>query len=203
MVTRVASGRWIALLLLTLLAACSRGPSQEARQCLADLGGMGIQFARSDLSPPGSGCGIDGGVDVRNLSLPFNQKTTMGCQLAMAVNDFENRVVRPAAQRHFGQDVAVVRTYGAYSCRNSSAMRGRLSEHARGRAIDIPGFVLTDGTVVEVKTGWNARDARGAFLREVARGACGIFQLVLTPNSDRDHQDHFHLDLGRYKSCGA
>jgi len=44
--------------------------------------------------------------------------------------------------------------------------------------------------------------AKALFLHEVAKGACGIFDMVLTPYSNAFHQDHLHLDTGPYKHCG-
>ncbi|MGB1082190.1 MAG: extensin family protein [Alphaproteobacteria bacterium] len=35
----------------------------------------------------------------------------------------------------------------------------------------------------------------------INEGACDYFQLVLNPNSDAAHRDHFHFDLGPWKSC--
>lgn len=193
----------VVLLLLLTLAGCSRGPSPEVRQCLDTLGKRGVSWSTASAPGPGSGCGIAGGVEVAQLSTPFNQPATMSCALALAVNDFEADVVQPAALRYFGQPVVQIRHFGAYACRSSTGTRGRLSEHARGDAIDMHGFVLANGTVIEVKNDWYGADARTAFLREIAREACRRFNLVLTPNSNRDHWDHFHLDLGKYKECGA
>jgi hypothetical protein len=201
---RVGAGRLIAVLLLALVAGCSRGPSQEARQCLAALDKAGFVFERADISPPSSGgCGIDGGVKLRQSTVALDQTATLSCALATAVIDFETRVVQPAAMHHFGQPVTMIRHFGAYACRASTGVRGRLSQHALGKAIDIRGFVLANGATVDVKTEWWGRGPAAAFLREIAREACRSFSLVLTPNSDRDHHDHIHLDLGPYQQCGA
>jgi hypothetical protein len=77
-----------------------------------------------------------------------------------------------------------------------------LSEHAFGNAIDIGGFRLADGRWVRV-TSWRNGGAEQAFLREVAQGACRHFTVVLTPESDTAHQDHFHLDLSDWPVCDA
>jgi hypothetical protein len=37
---------------------------------------------------------------------------------------------------------------------------------------------------------------------EIARGACSVFRVVLTPAYDKAHHDHFHLDLGPDRLCG-
>ncbi len=55
--------------------------------------------------------------------------------------------------------------------------------------------------MVSVKRDWGKRGKARDFLRAVAAQACHYFDEVLTPDSDRDHVDHIHLDLGRYKLC--
>jgi Extensin-like protein C-terminus len=56
-----------------------------------------------------------------------------------------------------GQRLSVVTVVDAYSCRNRNrSANGKLSEHAFGRAIDIGGFRLGDGTIVTVDEGWTS-----------------------------------------------
>src|SRR5256885_128524 len=71
----------------------------------------------------------------------------------------------------------------------------RLSEHGHANAVDISAFVLADGRVVQVKSGWWGAMAERTFLRAVHGGACSIFTTVLGPSYDANHRDHFHLDL--------
>ena len=68
-------------------------------------------------------------------------------------------------------------------------------------AMDVAGFELTDGTMISVKQEWGKRGKGRDFLRAVAKDACGYFNEVLDPDSDRDHVDHIHIDLGRWKYC--
>ena len=39
------------------------------------------------------------------------------------------------------------------------------------------------------------------FLREVRDGACGYFNVVLSPDYNADHHDHLHVDMGWYRTC--
>ena len=41
------------------------------------------------------------------------------------------------------------------------------------------------------------------FLHHVARNACRYFSVVLTPDSNRDHYNHFHLDIGPGRVCSV
>ena len=63
-------------------------------------------------------------------------------------------------------------------------------------------FVLADGREVAVKSGWWGALAERNFLRDVHRGACGVFTTVLGPAYDINHRDHFHLDLARHGRDG-
>ena len=73
---------------------------------------------------------------------------------------------------------------------------------AQARALDIAGFVLADGRTITVLAGWYGRPDERRFLRAVAAAACRTFSVVLTPNSDRYHRDHIHVDIGPWRKCG-
>lgn len=74
--------------------------------------------------------------------------------------------------------------------------------HGRGGAIDIAGYILANGTEVSVLKGWGS-DAHGTTLVSMRKGACGTFNTVLGPGSDRFHRDHLHFDTaqGRGPYC--
>lgn len=190
-----------------LLAGCSSrapAPTDEAAACRARLASRQVVF--QTVAPIGNedrGCGVQNPVKVSAADLSWNQAAVVDCRFAETLLDFEEQVVQPAAQRYLGQPVSKLRHMGTYSCRNKTGgLHKGLSEHAFGRAIDIGGFVLSDGTVVDVRRDWSGGDAKSAFLREVARQACRRFSVVLTPNHDIYHRDHLHLDNGRYTACG-
>jgi hypothetical protein len=71
---------------------------------------------------------------------------------------------------------------------------GDWSEHAGANAIDVAAFVLEDGRRVSVLADWADEGAEGRFLREARDGACRLFATVLSPDYNRAHRDHFHLD---------
>ncbi len=87
-----------------------------------------------------------------------------------------------------------------YACRTRNSQPGaRISEHAKGRAIDIAAFKLHDGNELSVQDDWG-KGRRGRVLRRLHESACGPFGTVLGPKSDRHHQDHFHFDTASYRS---
>jgi hypothetical protein len=149
----------------------------------------------------GAGCGFDNAVRVTRGAVAFNDGFAASCPLAVAWAMFEGHVLQPSARRHFGQDAARVLHLGSYACRNiNHGLRGRRSEHARANAIDVSGFSLADGTRITVAQDWHG-GAKAAFLRDVRDGACRFFDVVLGPDYNAAHRDHFHFDMGRYRAC--
>lgn len=150
----------------------------------------------------GSYCGFFDTVSVSGAPIPYTRETKVTCPLAAALHVWQRQVVAPAARRHFGQEVAAIDHYGTYACRTRNNMAGgKPSEHATANAIDIAGFRLADDRKVGVLRGWNGASDERAFLREVHRGACRVFRLVLGPDADAAHADHFHFDMGRWARC--
>ena len=188
-----------------MLAGCSsREPMDEAAACRARLSSKQVVFqAVAPIGNEDRGCGIQNPVKVSVAEIPWNQPSVVDCKFAEALVTFEEQVVQPAAQRYFGKTVSKVRHMGTYNCRNKTGGLSKgLSEHAFGRAMDIGGFELSDGTIIDVRRDWSAGGSKSAFLQEVARQACRRFSVVLTPNHDVYHRDHLHLDNGRYSVCG-
>jgi hypothetical protein len=178
----------LAALLLGAVSGCVTRPprppaSPDAAQCLGQLAAQGVRVEQSAIA--------------------WNRPAEMSCALATRLDSFEREIVQPAAQRHFGRPVVRIHHYGAYTCRNENGGHGRLSQHALGNAIDIGAFELADGTRIAVETDWRGRGPRRDFLREVAKGACRYFSVVLTPASDALHRNHFHLDVGPWRLCSV
>jgi hypothetical protein len=203
--------RTIVGLFVAIAAGCSSPPPPAPpppppsgeTACLQELDARRIVYDRlPDWHTP-EGCGIDGAVRVRQTSLQWNRPALMGCPLALVFARFESEVVQPEAKQGFGRTVRKVSNAGAYVCRAQRGGRAdRLSEHAKGRAIDITGFELDDGTVISILRDWYGKGAKSEFLHRVALGACRIFSVVITPNRNEMHRDHLHLDIGPYKLCG-
>lgn len=147
-----------------------------------------------------SGCGVQNAVKVRSVSgIGLSQQSVMDCRTAQALKTWVNRGMKPAVGSH-GGGVQKILVAAHYACRTRNNQAGaRISEHGKGRAIDISGFRMRDGTEITLLTGWDRRDT-GAILREMHQRACGVFGTVLGPESNRFHRDHFHFDTARYRS---
>ncbi len=124
------------------------------------------------------------------------------CALAAGLALWRRDVVEPAAERHFGQSLASINPLGAYACRRIAGRAdGRWSEHARANAIDVGGFTLADGRTITVLQSWRAPGAESGFLHDIRNGGCRIFRGVLSPDYNRAHANHLHLDMGAYRTC--
>ena len=117
----------------------------------------------------------------------------MACPVAAALAMWEWNSVQPAAIRHFGANVVRFEQLGTYNCR-PIAGSSVLSQHSYARAIDIAGFVLSDGRRITLVDDWQAGGEKAAFLRDVRDGACAVFATTLSPDFNAAHRDHLHLD---------
>jgi len=147
-----------------------------------------------------SGCGVQNAVKVRSVSgIGLSQQSVMDCKTAQALKKWVNSGMKPSVGNH-GGGVTQIRVAAHYACRTRNNQPGaRVSEHGKGRAIDISGFRMRDGSEISLLKGWDRRDT-GAILRKMHQRACGIFGTVLGPESNRFHRDHFHFDTARYRS---
>lgn len=147
-----------------------------------------------------TGCGIENAVRLRSVSgIRLSQQALMDCATAKAFRNWVDKGMKPSFG-DFRGGVAQIRVAAHYACRGRNNQAGaRISEHGKGRAIDVSGFDMRDGSQITVLKDWSRQDT-GARLRAMHKKACGIFGTVLGPQSDRFHQDHFHFDTARYRS---
>lgn len=145
------------------------------------------------------GCGVDAPVRVTSVAgVALSTGATMDCTTAKALKTWVEQGVKPNIGK-LGGGVAGLKVAAHYSCRPRNNKAGaKISEHGKGHAIDISAVLLRNGQALSVLQGWP--DARyGRIMRAMHRAACGPFGTVLGPNSDRYHQNHFHLDTARYR----
>ncbi len=140
-----------------------------------------------------------------NGAIAVDKVLTIDCPMIPALEAWLNDIVEPDAQARFGQRVATVNVFGAYSCRSVDNIEGaRLSEHAFGNAVDVAGFTLADGRAIDFVHDWKKADSQErAFLHEAHAGACRYFSTVLAPGADVFHYNHIHLDLANHGSTNT
>ena len=172
-------------------------------ECQARLDAL---YATFSFTPPVAegACAIPLPVRLRALALgadaiPLTGEPVLDCRLAERLADWIGNVVEPLARHHLGAGLAAVETGPGYVCRNrNNETAGKLSEHAKGNALDIAAFALRDGRRIAVRPSDRPAPAEAAFLAAVRTTACGYFLTVLGPGSDAAHADHLHVDLGQH-----
>ena len=200
-----ASLRPVARPVGTLRMATASAPGPSRLRTGAGLCGNPTIVGRTTEPVMGntSGCFILNPVKVLAVEgVQLSHPITVDCPTAQALADRVRTGVKPVFGNR-GGGVAVLQVVGSYSCRTRNSQPGaRLSEHARGRAVDISGFRMFDGQLVSVLQGWRKRSTQDD-LRKIHALACGPFGTVLGPNADSHHQDHFHVDTANRRGGGS
>lgn len=162
----------------------------------------GLRGVSGDTIPPIrgrlQGCGIAQPLRVRAVDgVRLSPPAVMDADTARALADWVARSAKPALGRQ-GGGISELRVAAGYSCRTRNHRKGaRISEHGKGKAIDISAITLRDGTVISVASDY--RKGRYAKpLKAMHRAACGRFGTTLGPGSDGMHEDHLHFDTARH-----
>jgi hypothetical protein len=179
-----------------------RGLDGDHGLCMAVIDASGAKARADSISSPSAGCGMAEGLYLQQSQISWGGGIRMTCPTAAALLMWERHVVAPAAAEHLGSDVVRIRHYGSYACRNvNNAAAGRISGHAAAKAIDVAGFDLADGRRISVAGDWGEDTGKGRFLAEVHQGACGLFSMVLGPDYNARHADHFHFEMASWGMC--
>jgi len=146
------------------------------------------------------GCGLKDGVEVTSVAgVGLSTPAVVDCATAKALKRWVEDGVIPAVGRS-GGGVARLEVAASYACRPRNNQKGaRVSEHGKGKAIDISAITLANGSTISVLDHWGEGKA-GRALASMRAAACGPFNTVLGPGSDRHHRNHFHLDTASYRS---
>jgi hypothetical protein len=131
---------------------------------------------------------------------PFNTR----CQTALRLAMWERHGIQPAAAQHMNAEVREINHFSSYNCRQmrtTNGSTGRMSTHATADAIDVSGFVLSDGTRLSLLKDWTATGPPADFLKDVRDSACEWFRLTLSPEYNALHADHFHLQHTGFGLC--
>lgn len=168
--------------------------------CREALSAVGVSWSEAPPRQNDAGCGYEAAIRVSGTLAKYSERSVLSCPLAARLYLWEMEVVGPAAEKYLGSPVESFDILGTYSCRKVSGSV-HLSEHAFGKAIDIGGFHIADGRDVTVLQSYRADSPEGRFLREIRRGACGLFDVTLGPDFNLEHANHFHLDIGGGFAC--
>lgn len=125
----------------------------------------------------------------------------MQCPLSVAAFLWTREIDKIAKER-YGEGLAKIHHMGTYSCRRQNGNNsGKWSEHAFANAWDVAGFELESGRRITVLKHWDTVDQDAAFLRDIRKTACKLFNVTLSPDFNAAHRDHFHLDMGPVRTC--
>jgi hypothetical protein len=176
-------------------------PPAAGSTCGAMIARLGVE-AKPLASMREGDCVVPAPVSVSALdggAVTFTTEALLDCDMAEQVATWMDDTVQPIALKTLGARVSGLRIAASYACRNRDNLAdAKLSEHARGNAIDISAFKV-DGRWIEVETAWSAGGAPADFL---SGSACGPFTTVLGPGSDSYHANHFHLDRAKRRTAG-
>jgi len=177
-------------------AACARH-LRRARVDFAPYDGRGADAVEQPIT-------LDGPV----RSIPFRSggrtawSDALDCRLALALVAWSDTL------REAG--VTAVRHYSMLRPGARVRSSGKVSGHARGLAIDVAKLRFADDRVLEVETHWPTQhgappcdappEASGDDAATLTRLLCqpvaeGLFQMLISPNHDRAHHNHVHLEL--------
>lgn len=187
--------------------ACLPGDPPTQSTCLQELVAAGVPFeptVYSDTSPSGQPqltCHIEDPVRVNGplRGIPFRYTSSataapmlMGCALALSLDRLATELV--------SHNVTEVEHLGVFNCRVISGT-STLSEHGRGTAIDLAAFRFSDGRRWTVnddfQTGTMPTTAAGTWMWALVNTMFDerMFNIILTPNYNAAHRNHFHVDL--------
>tara|TARA_Y100000114_G_scaffold148382_1_gene161298 strand:+ start:388 stop:957 length:570 start_codon:yes stop_codon:yes gene_type:complete len=122
-------------------------------------------------------CVIKNAVVIKNFpNTKLSSPITVSCSMAEKLEDYFSSI-----------NADTVDHLGSYNCRTISNSRV-ISEHSYGEALDISGI---NGK--SVQKNWNDKDKP---FKTAVEKACSIFSNVLTPDTDRAHYNHIHIDNG-------
>jgi hypothetical protein len=186
---------------------CLPNRATQLPDCYFELGARGVAFephVMKDDHPdtnPELTCHVDDPLylesPVHGVTLESGGKETKrvlgSCRMAGAVVSTADDLVP--------HGVVAMQHMGTYNCR-VIAGTSKLSQHASGDAIDFGGFRLEGGVTYTLKEHWEHDDTTpstpgGKFLYAAAHRWYDkfIWNIILTPNYNAAHDDHFHVDM--------
>ena len=182
----------------------------DTRQCEAKLAELGVSYEIVEPVVGDTGCGVEKPFNVSEIApgITVHPDTQLRCHTVLALAKWINRIVLPATDALRTQSdklrpikLTSVRHGSTYVCRRRNNLpTGKLSEHAKGNAIDIVGFGFDGRTSLSIEPRERTGSIEEAFQRAVRAGAYLDFTTVLGPGADAFHDDHLHLDIAERSS---
>jgi hypothetical protein len=171
--------------------------------CRAFLREAGLVWQDVQDRRDGDFCAIEDALRLAPGSLGLTPNVpVMRCPVAAGLVLWRRHGLEPAAREIMGADLASIGHIGTYNCRRQRGNNSGLpSEHAFANAIDITGFTFANGRYARLPGDWNSEGDDARYLRAAWESACEVFKVTLGPEANAAHADHFHLDMGPFRSC--
>lgn len=192
----------------TLNYACLPNVETDLSACYFGLADRGVAFEPTiiaDAHPsthPGLTCHVQDAlylfspvhdIDLRYFDGDVTSRVLAACGMAHSLVDTVDDVADEGA--------VSVRHIGTYNCRVIAGTNS-LSRHAYGDAIDIYGFDMAGGDLYTLVDDWqhdtsNPQGDAAIFLYDAAYRwhDLNYWNIILTPNYNAAHDNHFHVDL--------
>jgi hypothetical protein len=181
-------------------------PNDEYAACVQELEAGGVEF-ESPFHVVEEGCTLDGAVILISVPTPAGRVSLPGrprmlCPFAVKFSRWLNEVGSPIIAQQLGSPLSAIQTGSGFVCRNRvGGSLAKISEHARGNALDLMRFDLRNKQQFAVTETPAGADALA--LRALRTSACGYFTTVLGPGSNAAHKNHLHFDLGQHGKSGS
>jgi len=192
----------LALAAPLLAAAGTTSYADDLGECYAELDARGVSYKRT--KKPGIAHAVEITGTLGGVTVTGPTPLVIDCSLAVSLDEVGGYV------RALGIDE--IGFSSAYSRRN---VRGtnRPSKHSYGLAIDVHGMSGADPGTVRIDRDYEQGlgDAVNCVGSPVTQGGAvlkilqcqmvrsGLFHLVLSPDYDDAHHDHFHLEVKPWK----
>jgi hypothetical protein len=188
-------------------------PVAAAGDCPASLLAKGAVFKPAKIEPQSDPrCIVAEPVTIESFASADGQRIdlpdrpTIDCIAAATFATFVCEALAPLAKGSFDASITSIQTGPGFECRTRDHLvDAKLSEHAKGLAIDIASIAFAGGRVYQV--GAMPNESERAFDHAARAAACGYFHTALGPGADAFHSSHWHLDLesrgadGKSKLC--
>ena len=181
-------------------------PPPGSSECIQRLAALGVNFEyrgnQSESAGAGVSCMIEDAVRVQNpingvvyRYIESSNATALygSCELMLAIYDLSTLL------REY--NIVEVGHIGTYNCRVISGTN-TVSRHGYGDALDIGSLFDTSGDEYNLIQHWEHDTTsfstdKARILYEIGRQmhTRDIFNIVLTPNYNAAHDNHFHVDL--------
>jgi hypothetical protein len=174
-------------------------PAELYQDCQTQLRSAGVEFEALDKITDGR-CTVETAVALISVSTPSGKVELPGhprtlCAFGLKFGRWIGETAAPIIAAHAGAALTAIDTGPGFECRTRNGENsGKLSEHARGNAVDVVSFDLADRRRITVgDTGLDEQLAIA--LKGLRTSACGYFTTVLGPGSNEAHKNHLHFDL--------